>query len=134
MKIDEIEIHVGKPPSAFKVLGSIRIRVGAATIFSKAPTIDEANQALREVAVSAGANAIIDVQYNRGVSFFSWKALTATGTAVLLSASRPPELVAGQLAAETPEARLKCLRDLQDKGLITDAEFEAKKREILSAM
>lgn len=134
MKIDEIEIHVGKPSFSFKIIGPIKARVGAATAFSRAPTMDEVNQKLREQAARMGANAIIDVKYDRGVSFSSWKALMATGTAVLLSVSRTSELLAGLLGTETPEARLKRLRDLQDKGLITDAEFEAKKREILSSI
>jgi uncharacterized protein YbjQ (UPF0145 family) len=47
--------------------------------------MDEVNQKLREKAVEMGANAIIDVQYDRGVSFTSWKAMTVRGTAVKLT-------------------------------------------------
>lgn len=51
---------------------------------SKAPTLDDVNAKLREQAVKIGADAIINVSYKRGVSAFSWKALTATGQAVAL--------------------------------------------------
>lgn len=85
MKIEDIEIHVGKPSVPFKEIGPIKAQVGATTIFSKTPTMDDVNQRLREKAVEIGANAIIDVKYDRGVSMTSWKALTVTGTAVILT-------------------------------------------------
>jgi uncharacterized protein YbjQ (UPF0145 family) len=40
------------------------------------------NEKLRHVAAEQGADAVINVTYARGISFTSWKALTATGTAV----------------------------------------------------
>ena len=39
-----------------------------------------------------------------------------------------------QAAAEDPAAKLKKLDDMRKSGLITDEEFEAKKKEILAEM
>ena len=72
MRIEDIEVHAGE----------IKARVGAATIFSKTPTIEDVNFKLREEAMKKGANAVINVKYERGISATSWKALTASGTAV----------------------------------------------------
>ncbi len=82
MRIDDIEIHAGGITRPHKVIAQIKARVGAATIFSKTPTIEDANFKLREEALKNGANAVINVKYERGISATSWKALTATGTAV----------------------------------------------------
>ena len=83
MKIEQIEIHAGAIDRPYKVIGKIKAKVGAATIWSKTPTIEDVNFKLREEASRRGANAIIGVKYDRGVTFSSWKGLTATGTAVL---------------------------------------------------
>jgi len=83
MRIEDIEVHTGPISRPYKVIGAIKARVGAATIFSKTPTIEDVNFKLREEALKIGANAVIGVEYDRGISFWSWKALTATGTAVL---------------------------------------------------
>lgn len=127
MRIEDIEIHTGRPDAPFKKLGPIKAQVGAATVFSRAPTMDEVNQKLRERAVQMRANAIIEVVYDRGVSMSSWKAITATGTAVVLE--KLPPIIVSQ-----PESRLAQLTAMRQKGLITDAEFEGKRREILSQL
>ena len=82
MKIEEIEIHADGITRPHRVLGAIKARVGAATVFSKTPTIEDVNFKLREEAMKKGANAVINVKYDRGISATSWKALTATGTAI----------------------------------------------------
>src|ERR1044072_6015526 len=84
MQIEAIEIHDGKPAQPYRVVGDVKAKVGAATAFSKAPTLDDVNAKLREQAARLGANAVIDVQYKRGATATSWKGLTAVGTAVLL--------------------------------------------------
>lgn len=128
MKIEDIEIHAGKPDHSFKVIGPIKAQVGAATIFSRTPTLDEVNQKLREQAVQMGANAVIETAYDRGISMSSWKAITATGTAVILDKTAPP------VAAQDAESRLAQLTAMRQKGLVTDAEFEMKRREILNQL
>jgi len=78
-----IEIITGSTDRPHKSLGSIKARVGAATIYSKSPTIEDVNFKLQEVAAALGANGVINVTYERGISALSWKALTAGGEAVV---------------------------------------------------
>jgi hypothetical protein len=50
--------------------------------FSPAPTVDEMNAKLRAMASKVGANAVINIEYNSGVSMTSWKSMKGTGLAV----------------------------------------------------
>lgn len=77
------EIVVGVTSRPYRVIGSVKARVGAATVFSKTPTLEDVNWKLQEAATKMGANAVVDVTYDRGISATSWKALTAYGTAVI---------------------------------------------------
>ena len=81
---DDIQILEGPTDQPYTSVGPIKARVGAKTAFSKAPTPDAVNVKLRQEAAKMGANAVINVQYERGISAMSWKALTATGEAVVL--------------------------------------------------
>lgn len=63
-------------------IGPIKARVTSKTIFSPDRTEADVNAKLQRVAAERGADAVINVSYKRGISFTSWKALTATGTAV----------------------------------------------------
>ncbi len=82
MRVDEIEIHDGVPDRAHEVVGEVKVKAGAPTLLSKAPTLDEINARLREQALRLGANGIVNAKYRRGATATSWKGLTATGTAV----------------------------------------------------
>ena len=62
MNVEEIEIHAGDIDRPYRVIGSIKAQTGAATAFSKAPTMEDVNFKLREVALKQGANAVINVQ------------------------------------------------------------------------
>jgi len=105
MRVEDIEIHDGEPDQDYKTLGQVRARVTAATVFSKTPTIEDVNDKLREQALKVGANAILGVKYQRGVTATSWKGLTATGTAVILeSDERPCPFCAENIKA----AAIKC--------------------------
>lgn len=84
VKVEDIEVHAGDITRRHRIIGPIKARVVAATLFSKTPTIEDVNLKLREEAIKKGANAVIGVRYDRGVSATSWKALTATGVAVFL--------------------------------------------------
>ena len=54
----------------------------ATTDFSGAPSMDNENVKLRGVAVSGGANAIIQVEYHSGMPLTSWHSMTGTGLAI----------------------------------------------------
>jgi hypothetical protein len=58
--------------------------VEAATLFSKQPTLEDINFKLQEKASQLGADAVIQVEYNRGMSRAQYKALRASGVAVVL--------------------------------------------------
>lgn len=77
------EIVAGETSRPHRVIGPVKARVGAATVFSKTPTLEDVNWKLQETARRMGANAMINVTYDRGVSATSWKALTARGIAVI---------------------------------------------------
>ena len=85
---EQIEIRtddqLGRP---YQVLGPIKARVTSGHYFNKARTTEDADSKLREVALKMGANAVINVQYSRGISATSWKALAVTGTAVVAEAA-----------------------------------------------
>lgn len=82
MNIDDIQIHAGDFEGEYTQIRAIRAQVGAATAFSKAPTIEDVNLKLKEEASKIGADAVINVTYNRGIGLTSWKALTAEGVAI----------------------------------------------------
>jgi uncharacterized protein YbjQ (UPF0145 family) len=64
------------------VIGEVKSSKGAKTAFSKQLDMSEGEEALRKKAAKMGADAVIDVKLDRGVSFWSWKAVKGTGTAI----------------------------------------------------
>lgn len=78
-----IEIVVGATNRSYRLIGPIKARVGAITVFSPEPSFDEVNRKLQGIALHMGATAVINVTYKRGVSMTSWKALTVKGLAVV---------------------------------------------------
>jgi len=105
MKIEDIEIHVGKPAFAFQPVRLVEAKCEARTNFSAAPTTDEVNGKLRSMAASLGANAVVNVTYDSGVSLTSWRSMTGRGMAVI----RESDEVACPVCAELiKRAALKC--------------------------
>jgi len=70
--------------SPTELWAKISAKVEAATLFSKTPTLEDINFKLQEKASQLGANAVINVEYDRGMSLTSYKVLRATGVAVVL--------------------------------------------------
>lgn len=84
MRVTDIEIHAGSVDRHYRTIGEISAKVQAATAFSKTPTLEDINLKLQEQAAKMGANAVIYVVYDRGISLTSYKVLRAKGVAVLL--------------------------------------------------
>jgi uncharacterized protein YbjQ (UPF0145 family) len=84
MTVTEIAIHAGDVAQHYRTVGEISAMVEAATLFSKPPTLEDINFKLQEKASQLGADAVIRVEYNQGMSRASYKALRASGVAVVL--------------------------------------------------
>jgi hypothetical protein len=115
MRVEEIGIfsdnRIGRP---FRELGPIWARVTSGAGWNKARTVEDVNSKLREVALKKGANAVINVTYNRGVSLSSWKALTAEGLAVIAeSVNRQCPFCAEMIKREAKVCRF-CGKDVSD--------------------
>jgi hypothetical protein len=82
MRPDDVQIYTDDPDLDCEFVGIVKAKVGAAVVFSKAPTLEDVNFRLQEEAIKVGANAVIKVEYRRGATATSWKGLTATGVAV----------------------------------------------------
>jgi len=82
MRIEDIEIHVGKIDFDYEPIRRLEAKCEATMAFSPAPTVEEMNGKLRSMAAKLGANAVIDVEYKSGASMTSWKSMKGTGTAV----------------------------------------------------
>jgi Short C-terminal domain/Putative heavy-metal-binding len=131
LRVEDIDIFVGEPGRDYRDLGPLKVRVTAATGFSKTPTVEDVNLKLRERAMRLSANAVINVTYSRGVSATSWKVLTARGTAVVLD--NPPDPAPSDRPALTadPLERIHQLSDLLASGAITEDEYATAKRKLL---
>jgi hypothetical protein len=90
MRIEDIEIHTGPIDFEYKTLRNLEARCEAPTAFSKAPTIEDVNNKLREMAASLGANAVVDVHYDSGVTLTSWRSMRGFGVAVSRLSSDMP--------------------------------------------
>jgi hypothetical protein len=84
VKVTDIEVHTGSPDRPYRRLREITAKTQKGSLFSKSPTIEDVNFKLQEEAAKLGANAVIEVAYNRGMSLTSYEVLKATGVAVVL--------------------------------------------------
>lgn len=84
MKLTDIAIHTGGIDQPYRELGEIGAKVSAGSIFSGEPTTEDVNAKLQEEAARLGANAVLYVSYDRGMSLTSYKVLKAAGLAVAL--------------------------------------------------
>jgi len=79
----DVEILGGDLDRPYEVIGPVKVRVTAKTLFSNDRSTEDVDAKLRDEARKRGANAVIQVVYERGISVTSWKALTAKGLAVV---------------------------------------------------
>ncbi|MFH1821601.1 MAG: zinc-ribbon domain-containing protein [Methanobacteriota archaeon] len=84
-KLSKITIYTEAPAVPYEVIGPVQAKVQASTAFSKAPTLEDVNYRLKEKALKMGANAVINVEYNRQtMGLTGWKPFTAKGQAVVI--------------------------------------------------
>jgi hypothetical protein len=105
MRVDAVEIHTGNPAFRYQAIRDIEVKCEASTAFSSAPKIEEVNARLQAMAASVGANAVIRVRYDSGMSLTSWRSMTATGVAVFKESD---EVVCASCAENIKRAALKC--------------------------
>lgn len=103
--VNGIEIHTGNIDVPYKKIRQIEAVCEAGSALLAAPTIEQVNFKLVELALKVGANAVINVEYNSGISLTSWKSLKATGLAIL----KESEEIKCPVCAETiKRAAIKC--------------------------
>jgi hypothetical protein len=88
--ITDIAIHAGSIEQPHKVIGEITAKVSKGSLLSKSPTIEDVNFKLQEQASKIGANAVVNVKYNRGMSLMSYEVLKAVGTAIIVESDEMP--------------------------------------------
>jgi hypothetical protein len=85
VKPNEVAIYSGLPERQYKFVQHIEVHVsGGASISATPPKIENANLHLCIEAAKLGANALINVKYDRGVALAAWYAVDAQGDAVIL--------------------------------------------------
>lgn len=105
MKITDIAIHAGGIDQPHKRLSEVTAKCNKASLFSKAPTIEDVNFKLQEEASKLGANAVINVTYNRGMSLMSYEVLKAVGIAIIVESD---EMSCPACAETIKRAAKKC--------------------------
>jgi hypothetical protein len=125
MRVQDIEIHVGEPDFPFTPIRQLEAKCEATTMFSGAPTMDEVNAKLREMAAGLGANAVVRVEYKSGVSMTSWRSMKGTGLAVnKLSDEMPCPVCAETIKRAAVKCRF-CGSEISEDARSTSKALEA---------
>lgn len=105
MKIENIELHVGQVDFPYTAVRELKAKCEASHAFMPAPAETEINAKLRGMAAKVGANAVINIRYNSGVSITSWKSMTGSGLAVVRESD---DVVCPHCAETIKRAAIKC--------------------------
>ena len=105
MRVDQIEIHAGGTDFDYESVRQLEAKCEAKTAFSKAPTIEDVNLKLQEMAAGIGADAVVNVTYDSGVSMTSWRSMKAKGLAVRKVSN---EIACPVCAEQIKRAATKC--------------------------
>lgn len=85
MSADQVRIFTDDVERPYEMIGPVEAMSGALSIFSRKPSVRDVNVKLRVAADNLGADAVIHVEYARsGIKTWTWRGLTAKGSAVLL--------------------------------------------------
>jgi hypothetical protein len=77
----KVEIYESgvSPAKKFKILEKIEVSVKKLTLFHADPTKEQANRELEIRALSIGCDAVVNVQYQKGVGLTTWGYIDAQG-------------------------------------------------------
>ena len=70
------------PSKKFKTLEKIEVSVKKLTLFHADPTKEQANRELEIRALSMGCDAVVGVQYQKGIGLTTWGYIDAQGNCV----------------------------------------------------
>lgn len=105
MQAKDVELHTGGVDRPYKELGVVKAKASAGSLYSNAPDMESVNDELKQKAASLGANAVINIEYRRGMSLMSYKNLWAEGVAVLMETD---EVECRFCAEKIKRAAIKC--------------------------
>lgn len=125
MQIENIEIHTGRVDFDYTSIRQLEAKCEATTALHRAPTMDDVNAKLRQLAASVGANAIINVEYKSGASMTSWKSMKATGLAVRRQTDDMPCPVCAETIKRAAKKCRFCGSDLSQAPVAAGAEIDA---------
>lgn len=141
-------ITEGTPQEKYTEIGPIEISIKKLTVFNADPTREQANDLLKEKARVIGADAVIHVRYESGIGMTTWGYMDAKGMGVKMDPTPiapVAEVVNAQAItqakvdteskpASDPAKKIRELNGLLKDGLITKADYDKKKADILSGM
>jgi membrane protease subunit (stomatin/prohibitin family) len=133
LAIDEFNVTSINLPDELQQALDKRISMGMAGDLSKYTQYQVAN-AIPLAAQNEGGLAGVGAGLSAGMVFGQTMAQGMQGAMQNAAGAAPAAAVAAAPAAEAPEARLEKLKGLLDKGLISQADFDGAKSEILKKL
>jgi len=86
LQVEDIGVYAGNVEGRCHVIGPIGVELVGSSLYT--PTVEDANQALRELALKQGANAVIHTTYKRRL--LTSGGILAEGTAVAVEPTTKP--------------------------------------------